>query len=68
MSILVTHFTVVGVCTQIYSEITEDDLRQLSNAVFMLFTIYGVTMSINKTRFAIALKREDFKDVRQNPT
>ena len=69
MSILVFHFTVVGgfeptMCP----EIPKDDLRRPTNDVFVLFSVCGVTLSKDRFRYAISLKREDFKDVRQNAT
>ena len=58
----------VGVRTKTYPEIPEDDPREPTIAVFVLSGVCGVTMSKETARFAIALKREHFKDVHQNPT
>ena len=49
-------------------EIPKDDLRRPTNDVFVLFSVCGVTLSKDRFRYAISLKREDFKDVRQNAT
>ena len=57
-----------GVWSSSGSEIPRDDLYQVTIAVFVLFTMWEMVITKEKVRFAIALKREDFKDVHRNAT